>query len=145
VSSFFLGACAPSNGFLNECYSTLQASPVLAAAADAVLVAHHIPKLCSLLVTALARLHVQNPAQRSSLEAGSTRAKKGGEERKKVRSSVWFYLSILSSSRRRESALGVGRCGREIFVLATCPLQFAKAGSAATLPLPQQEKNTMTN
>jgi hypothetical protein len=38
-----------------------------------------------------------------------------------------------------QNALGVGGCGREIFVLATCPSQFAKAGSAATLP--QQEKN----
>jgi hypothetical protein len=32
-----------------------------------------------------------------------------------------------------QSALGVGGCGREIFVLATWPSQFAKAGSAATL------------
>jgi hypothetical protein len=40
---------------------------------------------------------------------------------------------------RRASALGVGGRDREIFVLATCPLQFAKAGSAATLL--QQEKN----
>jgi hypothetical protein len=38
-----------------------------------------------------------------------------------------------------QSALGVGGCGREILVLATCSLQFAKAGSAAMLP--QQEKN----
>jgi hypothetical protein len=38
-----------------------------------------------------------------------------------------------------QSALGVGGCGREIYVLATCSTQFAKAGSAATLP--QQEKN----
>jgi hypothetical protein len=38
-----------------------------------------------------------------------------------------------------QNALGVGGCGREICILATCPLQFAKAGSAATLP--QQEKN----
>jgi hypothetical protein len=38
-----------------------------------------------------------------------------------------------------QSALGLGWCGCEIFVLATCPLQFAKAGSAATLS--QQEKN----
>jgi hypothetical protein len=38
-----------------------------------------------------------------------------------------------------QSALGVGGCGREVFVLAICSLQFAKAGSAATLP--QQEKN----
>jgi hypothetical protein len=37
------------------------------------------------------------------------------------------------------SALGVGGCGREVFVLATCSLQFAKAGSTATLP--QQKKN----
>jgi hypothetical protein len=33
----------------------------------------------------------------------------------------------------------VGEYGRKIFVLAMCPLQFAKAGSAAMLP--QQEKN----
>jgi hypothetical protein len=32
-----------------------------------------------------------------------------------------------------QSALGVGECGRETFVLATCQLQFTKAGSAATL------------
>ena len=37
-----------------------------------------------------------------------------------------------------QSALSVGGCGREIFVLATCSMQFAKAGSAATLA--QQEK-----
>jgi hypothetical protein len=41
---------------------------------------------------------------------GSTREKKGGEER-----------------------------GNEIFILATCSLLLAKAGSAATLP--QQERN----
>jgi hypothetical protein len=38
-----------------------------------------------------------------------------------------------------ESALGVGGSGREALFLAACLLQFAKAGSAATLP--QQEKN----
>jgi hypothetical protein len=32
-----------------------------------------------------------------------------------------------------QSALGVGGCGREIFVLATCSLQFAEAGIAASL------------
>jgi len=37
-----------------------------------------------------------------------------------------------------QSELGAGWCGGEIFVLATCPLQFAKAGSAATS---QQERN----
>jgi hypothetical protein len=48
----------------------------------------------------------------------------------------WFYNTNLSS---RTSALGVGGRGREIFVLATCPLQFAKTGSAAMLL--QQQKN----
>jgi hypothetical protein len=38
-----------------------------------------------------------------------------------------------------QSALGVGGCGREIFVLATRRLQFAKFGSATTLP--QKEKS----
>jgi hypothetical protein len=38
-----------------------------------------------------------------------------------------------------QSALGVGGRGRGIFVLVTCLLQFAMAGSAATLS--QQEKN----
>jgi hypothetical protein len=38
-----------------------------------------------------------------------------------------------------QSALGKGGCGREIFDLATCPFQFAKAGSAATLP---KQKNS---
>jgi hypothetical protein len=42
-----------------------------------------------------------------------------------------------------QSALGVSGCGRKIFALATCPLQFAKADSAATLP--QQEKNNMAD
>jgi hypothetical protein len=51
---------------------------VLAATADAVLAAHHLSKLGAHLVTALVRLHVQNPALRSSLEAGCTREKKGG-------------------------------------------------------------------
>jgi hypothetical protein len=36
-------------------------------------------------------------------------------------------------------ARGVGGYSREVFVLATCSLQFAKAGSAATQL--QQEKN----
>jgi hypothetical protein len=39
-----------------------------------------------------------------------------------------------------QSALDVGGCGRELIVLATCSLQFAKAGSAATLS--QQEKKS---
>jgi hypothetical protein len=62
---------------------------VLAAAADAVLAAHSLPKLGTHLTTALARLHVQNLARRSGLEAGSTRKKKGGEGRRNARNSVW--------------------------------------------------------
>jgi hypothetical protein len=46
---------------------------VLAVAADAVLVAQHLLKLGAHVVTARARLHVQNLARRSSPEAGSTR------------------------------------------------------------------------
>jgi len=57
---------------------------VLAAAADAVLVAHHLPKLGAHLVTALAYLHVRYSARRNSLEADSTQEKKawgrGGAE-----------------------------------------------------------------
>jgi len=57
--------------------------------ADAV--AQHLLKLGANLVTALARLHVRNLAQRNSLEAGSTREKKGGEERRNLRNSVWQF------------------------------------------------------
>ena len=46
------------------------AAAVIAFAADAMLVAQHLLKIGS---------HVQNLALRSSLEAGSTREKKGGE------------------------------------------------------------------
>jgi hypothetical protein len=51
------------------------------AAADAVLVANHLPKLGAHPVTALASLHVRNLARRNSLKAGSTRKKKGGAGR----------------------------------------------------------------
>jgi hypothetical protein len=67
------------------------AAAVLAVAADAVLVAKHILKLGAYLVTALARLHVLNLAQRSGLEAGSTREKTGGEERRNTRNSAWQF------------------------------------------------------
>jgi hypothetical protein len=62
---------------------------VLAVAADAVLAAQHLLKLVAHLVTALARLHAQNLKRRSSMEAGSAREKKGGEERRNLRNSVW--------------------------------------------------------
>jgi hypothetical protein len=64
---------------------------VLAVAADAVLFAQHFLKLGAHLVTALTRLHVSNPARRSSLEAGSKREKKGGEERRNKRNSAWQF------------------------------------------------------
>jgi hypothetical protein len=62
---------------------------VLAAAADAVLVAQHLVKLGAHLITALARLHVSNLTRRSSLQVGSTQKKKGAEEWKNVMNSVW--------------------------------------------------------
>jgi hypothetical protein len=67
------------------------AAAVIAVAADAVLVSQNLLKLGAHLVTALARLHVHNLARRSSLEAGSKREKKGGEERRNVRSSAWQF------------------------------------------------------
>jgi hypothetical protein len=78
-------------------------------AADAVLVAQHLLKLGAHLVTALGRLHVHNPTRRSSLEAGSKREKKGGEERRNVRNSYergWpSYYNIV----RRGKNVGVRR------------------------------------
>jgi hypothetical protein len=67
------------------------AAAVLAVADDAVLVAKHILKLGANLVTALACLILRNLARRSSLEAGSTREKKDGEERGNLRNSVWQF------------------------------------------------------
>jgi hypothetical protein len=46
--------------------------------ADAVIVARHLPKLGVHPATALARLHLRNLAQRTSLESGSTREKRAG-------------------------------------------------------------------
>jgi hypothetical protein len=39
-----------------------------------------------------------------------------------------------------QSALSVGGCGREIFVLTTCSLHFARAGIAATLSQQKKKK-----
>jgi hypothetical protein len=36
-------------------------------------------------------VHVKNLARRNSLEAGSTRQRKGGEGRRNVRNSVWQF------------------------------------------------------
>jgi hypothetical protein len=51
---------------------------IVVAVVHAILVAQHLLKLGAHLVTALARLHVYNLAQRRSLEACSKRVKKGG-------------------------------------------------------------------
>jgi hypothetical protein len=67
------------------------AAVVLATAADAVLVAQNHLNPAVHLATALAHLHVQNLAQASCLEAGSTRDKKegrSGETQKKLRGSL---------------------------------------------------------
>jgi hypothetical protein len=76
---------------------------VLAVAAGAVLVAKYLLKIGAYLVTKLARLHVHNPVLRSSLEAGSKREKKGGEEQKNVRNSVWGFGTGNRKSRWRAS------------------------------------------
>jgi hypothetical protein len=55
---------------------------VLAAAANAVLVAQHLLKLGAHLTTALALLQVYNLARKSSLEVGRTQEKKCAEEEK---------------------------------------------------------------
>jgi hypothetical protein len=64
---------------------------VLAAAADAVFVAHHLPNIGTHLATSLARLHAQNLARRNRLEAESTREKKSGGGRliKKLILKAW--------------------------------------------------------
>jgi hypothetical protein len=64
---------------------------VHAAAAYAVLVAQNLLKLGAHLTTALARLQVHNLARRSGLEVGSTREKKGGEERRNSRNFLWKF------------------------------------------------------
>jgi chromosome segregation and condensation protein ScpB len=45
--------------------------------------------IAAVLFVAADVVHVQNLARRSSLEAGSTRRRKGGEGRSNVRNSVW--------------------------------------------------------
>ena len=49
---------------------------------------HHLPKLGAHIVAALARPHVHNLAQRSSLEAGSASEKNCEEKRRNARNSV---------------------------------------------------------
>jgi hypothetical protein len=54
---------------------------VLAVAPDAVLVAHHLPKLGAHLVTALARLYVKITREKSSLKAGARGRKRAEKSR----------------------------------------------------------------
>jgi len=76
---------------VNDVEMRVVVAKVLAAAANAVLVAQHHFQLGTHLTTALARLQVYNLARKSSLEVGSTREKKGAEEGKckKLRVVVW--------------------------------------------------------
>jgi hypothetical protein len=67
---------------VNDVEMRVVAVKVLAAAANAVLVAQHHFQLGTHLTTALARLQVYNLARKSSLEVGSTREKKGAVEGK---------------------------------------------------------------
>jgi hypothetical protein len=47
--------------------------------------------VAAVLAAAADAVHVRNLARRSSLEAGSTRQRKGGEERSNLRNSVWQF------------------------------------------------------
>ena len=99
-------------------------------------------------------LHVHNLSRRSSLEAGSTRHRKGGEERRNVRNSLWQFGTGNRNCRwnareypKQENEMILQLLSHEpwapckersvwanavIFASAMCSLQFAKA-SAATL------------
>jgi hypothetical protein len=57
----------------------------------------------------------------------------------RTRESSGFTIPSSRAVSAVQRALGMGGRGREISVLATRSLQFAKAGSASTLP--QQKKN----
>jgi hypothetical protein len=47
--------------------------------------------VAAILAVAADAVHVHDLARRRSLEAGSTRQRKGGEERSNVRNSVWQF------------------------------------------------------
>jgi hypothetical protein len=113
----------------------------------------------AVLAVAADAVHVHNLSRRNSLEAGSTRQRKGGEERSNVRNSVWQFgtvnrkcqwhareypeqenevvlLLLPHESRAPCKARWVWK-GAVILASATCSLQFAKASAATLL---QQEK-----
>jgi hypothetical protein len=86
---------------------------VLAAAANAVLVAQHILKLGAHMTTALARLQVHNHARRSSLEVGGMRENKGADDWKNVRNPVWQFFhgkKEMQVARARVSRTGKLSC-----------------------------------
>jgi hypothetical protein len=116
--------------------------------------------VAAVLAFAADAVHVQYLARRSSLEAGSTRQRKGGEERSNVRNSVWQFGTGNRKCRWhareypeqenevilpliphepwapcKERSVWVGAV---IFSSVMCSLQFAKASAATLL---QQEKN----
>jgi hypothetical protein len=121
---------------------------------------HRVQKPVAHLVTALARLHVPISREETAWRRGSRGIKRvgGAEKRKKLRGSfareTGKAIGARAASQTKEysgfttltsravgaaqRALSVGGCSREILVMASS-LQFAKAGSASTLP--QQEKN----
>jgi hypothetical protein len=69
-----------------------------------VLVARHLLKLGTYLITALARLHVQNLARRSSLEAGARGRKMAG------RSGETYETPCGSLARETGNAGGTSLC-----------------------------------
>ena len=116
--------------------------------------------VAAVLYVAADVVHVHNLARRSSLEAGSTRQRKGGEGRSNVRNSVWKFgtgnrkcrwHARVYPEQENEGILPLlplelwAPCkarfvwvGAVISVLITRSLQFAKASAATLL---QQEKN----
>jgi hypothetical protein len=73
----------------------------------------------------------ETPSESLAREIGNTG---GARARILNESTKLFYHSNLSCCGAVQGALSLGGSGREVFGLATCPLQFAKAGSATVLP-----------
>ena len=116
--------------------------------------------VAAVLAVAADAVHVHNLSRRSSLEAGSTRHRKGGEQRRNVRNSVWQFGTGNRKCRwhareylKQENEVILQLLSHEpwapckersvwanavIFASAMCSLQFAKASAATLL---QQEKN----
>ena len=106
---------------------------VLAAAADAVLVAHHLPKLGAHLDTALARL--KNLARRSSLEVGARERKGRGGAGSLENFSValWHGKEYTRVARARVSRTGVwsGLPLKLLELWAPCKARWVWTGAVA--------------